>query len=344
MYKNIVLFLVLLLTNNYCHSSNKDPNIYPVAVIGAGAGGTMAAKRASLHNCKTLLFTGAKKQRKQSRGHWVRKVDNIPGLTNYTRTINELRDETLALIANSPFSKKLNVIHDSVLSIEKKDDIFVIYDISGKIYKARHVVLATGIMDEQPHIKGSIKPILKFANKQFIAYCILCDGHRCMGKKTVIIGHSESAAQNALLLHNRYNLPSCSILTNGIKPSITQETLALLKQKNIKVIHEPIVSIVGDGKKGIFEGFSLASKKFVPAEFGFVNLGIRPNNALACSLGAKIDKIGLVKTDENGETSVSNLFVIGDLRSDSMKQIYTAWQHAVDVMQVIDRRERIILP
>lgn len=33
-------------------------------------------------------------------------------------------------------------------------------------------------------------------------------------------------------------------------------------------------------------------------------------------------------------------FVVGDLRANSVKQIYTAWQHAVDVVQVIDRRIR----
>jgi thioredoxin reductase (NADPH) len=72
----------------------------------------------------------------------------------------------------------------------------------------------------------------------------------------------------------------------------------------------------------------------------FVSLGIRPNNQLALQLDAQVDESGLVITDKNGETSVENLFVIGDLRSNSMKQIYTAWQQAVESVQLINRRMR----
>jgi len=57
-------------------------------------------------------------------------------------------------------------------------------------------------------------------------------------------------------------------------------------------------------------------------------------------IGAKVDEKGLVIADGNGETNIPNLFVIGDLRSNSMKQIYTAWRHAVETVQIINRRIR----
>ncbi len=332
-------FLLLILTAS-CSATTEDTQVYPIAIIGAGAGGTMAAKRATLSNRQALLFTGLKKERKRSRGHWVRKVDNIPSLAHYTRTLNQLRDETLAEIAASPFGHNLHVVDDSVLSIEKQDDTFTIYDMSGNSYKARHIILATGIMDEQPHINGTHKTILPFANKQLVAYCILCDGHRCLNKKTVVIGYSETAALNALLLHSRYSPPALTMLTNGFEPTITEETLAKLQEKNINIVKEPITAIVGDAKARILNGFTVESGNTVEAEIGFVTLGIRPNNSLALSLGAEVDEKGLVLTDENSETSVANLFVIGDLRANSLKQIYTAWQHAIDSLQEIDRRIR----
>lgn len=300
----------------------------------------MAAKRAVLNNRETILFTGAKKERKRSRGHWVRKVENIPGLQNYTRTINQLRDETLALIGEGPFSKKLTVVNDSVVAIEKQDDIFHITDMTGKTFKARYVIMATGIMDEQPHIQGSIKPILPFSNKQFTCYCMLCDGHRAIDKNSVLIGHSEDAAQNALVLHHRYGPKTLSILTNGLAHTITPETLSRLDEANIQLIDEPIVELIGDAKARIFSGFRLESGRVVEAEIGFVSLGIRPNNKLALELGAAVDSKGLVETNAQGESSVENLFIVGDLRANSMKQIYTAWQHAVDAIQAIDRRIR----
>lgn len=349
MYKvaRIVITTLCLVSTYFLFSetpTSDEPNtnnkVYPIAIIGSGAGGTMAVKRASLNNRETILFTGAKKQMKSGRGHWVRKVENIPGLEKYTRTINQLREETLALIADSPFAPKLTTVHDSVLSVEKQDDIFIIRDFSGKTYQARYVVMATGMMDEQPHINGSIDPILPFANKQFIAYCMLCDGHRSIHKKTVVIGHSEDAAKNALLLANRYSPATLSLLTNGIPHTISDETLTLLAQNTIQIIEEPIQELVGNAKERLFTGFLLQSGQMLEADIGFVSLGIRPNNQLALALGAKTDEKGLVETDENGESTVENLFIVGDLRANSMKQIYTAWQHAVDAMQVIDRRLR----
>lgn len=128
MYKKaqIVTMALCLLSTFFLFSEtpSNDTKIYPIAIIGSGAGGTMAVKRASLNNRDTILFTGAKKQMKSGRGYWVRKVENIPGLEKYTRTINQLREETLALIADSPFAPKLTTVHDSVLSVEKQDDIF----------------------------------------------------------------------------------------------------------------------------------------------------------------------------------------------------------------------------
>ncbi|MBS0655067.1 MAG: FAD-dependent oxidoreductase, partial [Verrucomicrobia bacterium] len=109
--------------------------------------------------------------------------------------------------------------------------------------------------------------------------------------------------------------------------------------KQIQIAEQPIEKILG-AKKGVLTGFQLSSSKKIDAEIGFVYLGIRPNNGLALQLKAQVDNKGLVVTNEEGESSIPNVFVIGDLRSGSMKQIYTAWQHAVDVVQVIDRRLR----
>jgi thioredoxin reductase (NADPH) len=317
----------------------EENRIYPIAIIGSGAGGTMAAKRAVLNNRQVLLFTGAKKEMKNSRGNWVKKVDNIPGLEKYSRTIVELRDEVLEDIVQGPLKHNLFIIKDSVVSLQKQNDLFQLQDQSGKNYLVRYVVLATGIMDEQPHIGGTIDNILPFANKQTVAYCLLCDGHRSYKKETIVFGHSEDAAKAALLLASRYEPKQVTVLTNGKKPELSAETQAELQTNQIAVIEDEITEVIG-AEKGILEACLLATGEKVKAEMGFVFLGIRPNNKLALGLGANVDPRGLVITNEIGESSISNLFVIGDLRANSPKQIYTAWQHAVDSMQAIDKRIR----
>lgn len=328
--------LLLALMSTLSASSTK---VYPIAIIGAGAGGTMAVKRAVLNNREVLLFTGHKKEMKRSRGYWVRKVENVPGLDKYTRTLVQLKKEVLEELQHGPLKRNLTVVNDSVLSITKQGALFSLVDKTGKSYLARYVIVATGMMDEQPHIQGSIRHILPYANKQTVAYCVLCDGHKSHKKDTVVIGYSEDAAKACLVLEDRYKPTKLTLLTNGKKASFSPETRGQLLAKKIQIDETPIKKILGKSK-GILSGFELESSKKVQAEIGFVMLGVRPNNRLALDLGAAVDEKGLVITDVNGESTVPNLFVIGDLRSGSIKQIYTAWQHAIDALQLIDLRIR----
>lgn len=318
----------------------EERKVYPIAIIGAGAAGSMAVKRAVLNNNKVLLFTGAKQEQKRSRGYWVRKIDNIPGFGKYERAVLELRNESLKELVDSPLSRNLYIIEDSVVILEKKAEYFKLVDGSGRTFYAKYVVMATGIMDEQPHIEGSIRPVLKYANGQTVAYCALCDGHHSFGKKMVVIGHTEAAAKGALLLAEKYQLAGTTILTNGRSPQFTPELLQRMQEKNITILLDPIQEVLGNKEKRQLTGFKLKTEEVIEAQIAFVALGIRPNNQLALQLGAKVDATGLVVTNANGESSVANLFVVGDLRANSMKQVYTAWQHAVESLQLINQRIR----
>ena len=131
-----------------------------------------------------------------------------------------------------------------------------------------------------------------------------------------------------------------TILTNGKCHEFTPELLERIQDKNIRILQTPIWEILGNKAEKQLTGFTLEDGTKVEAEMGFVALGIRPNNELALQLGAQIDADGLVITDSSGESSIPHLFIVGDLRANSMKQIYTAWQHAVDSIQLINRRIR----
>ena len=63
-------------------------------------------------------------------------------------------------------------------------------------------------------------------------------------------------------------------------------------------------------------------------------------NELAKQLGAELDDRGFVKADESGLTSVAGLYVAGDLKANTRKQIYTAWDHAVSAVNAINQKLR----
>jgi thioredoxin reductase (NADPH) len=208
------------------------------------------------------------------------------------------------------------------------------------VHLAKFVILCTGVMDVQPVIKGSIETVFDYANAQTIDYCLICDGHHVLGKKTGVIGSSISAAWVSIMLYERYQPTSLTILTNGETPSFDEDIKKILQAYAITVNTSPIKEILGDEKGKVLRGFELVDGEVVETDITFVSLGMLVYNELALQVGAEVDARGFVKTDETGHTNVNGLYVAGDLKANSKKQIYTAWDEAVNSANAINQKIR----
>ena len=318
--------------------------IHDVAVVGGGSAGAMAAMRVVLNNDECLFFPGSPKDKKRSRAFWVTKVENMPAHLKYNKGIEEPNKESFDWLTSGPFKEKfIWKKNTGVTMITKGEDgIFTLTDHKNEIYQARYVILCTGVMDVQPTILGSIEPIYPYANIQLADYCLRCDGHHVLDKKIAIFGHNSSAAWVGIMLKERYNCPEVTILTNGETPSFDEETTALMKRYHFSVVTEAITEIKGDPKNKILESF-ICRNKVVNADYAFIALGMIVYNELAKSLGANLDQRGFVITDSKGKTNIDGLYVAGDLRANTKKQIYTAWDGAVDSadeINVLIRRKK----
>jgi len=319
--------------------------IYDIAIIGAGAAGSMGALRAVLNNRSSIIFKGSKQSAKRSRAMWVAKVVNMPLMFDRKRAIAESSNETFSWIeSHEYFSQKLSSVNDDIKSIIKNaDGSFTLTDSASNTYLAKYILLATGIMDVQPEIQGSIKPILPFANKGDIDYCIRCDGHKVINKIAATIGHGQTAANVAILLHERYSPPELKIFTNGKEPEWSkEETARLIDIYKIKVVKGEILSLLSDGEKNL-KAFLIkdGEDSYEEAvEIAFPLLGQIAYNQLAKDLGAEITEKGNIKTNEKGETNISGFYVAGDLREGKKYQIYTAWDSAVDSIDDMDLKLR----
>lgn len=316
--------------------------IYDVAVVGGGSAGTMAALRSVLNNDETILFPGSGKDKKRSRAMWVAKVENMPGHLEYKKGIEQPNREQLTwLSTESDLKDRFHWMKNiGVISIKKEGDIFVLTDSKDNVHKANYVIICTGVMDRQPEIQGEITPVFPYANNQSIDYCLRCDGHHIYGKNTGVIGHSNVAAWVAAMLHERYEPPTMNIFTNGEDPEFGDEVLELIDRYGIEVYEGEILNINGDTKAGKLESIEVMGSGIIDVEMTFVSLGMIVYNELAKSLGAEVDDRGFVITNEKGETNIDKLYVAGDLRAGVKKQIYTAWDTAVDSADDINARIR----
>ena len=300
----------------------------------------MAVLRSVLNNDETLFFPGTPKNKKRSRALWVAKVENVPGHLEYKKGIEDPNRESLKWLSEGEFKEKFHWMKNrGVTELTKnEDDLFEIKDSKGESYLAQYVVLCTGMMDVQPHITGNTEAIFPFANAQILDYCLRCDGHHVLGRDTVVIGHGNGAAWVATMLYERYETPSMTVLTHGEKPQFDDEVTKLMKLYGIEVKTEVIVGFDGDSsaKNTRLDALIFEDGSKLKAQMGFISLGSIVYNELAKSLGAEVDGRGFVVTDAKGHSSVQGLYVAGDLRANIKKQIYTAWDTAVDSLDAIN--------
>lgn len=298
--------------------------------------------RGVLNNDEVLFFPGSAKNKKRSRDMWVAKVENMPGYAHYKKGIVDPNKDTIEWIQESEFKEKLVLKQRTGIDKveQNRDETYTLTDTNGETYLTRHVVLCTGIMDVQPHFDGTIDKIFPYANAQTADYCLRCDGHHVLGKHTSIIGTGDGAAWVGIMLKERYNTPSMSILTNGEKTVFSEEVQKLMNLYKIEVFDSKIVDVIGDKKEGVLKGYKFASGRELQSDFTFVSLGTIIYNELALMVGAEADKRGYIVTNEKGMTKSHNFYVAGDIRAGFKKQIYTAWDMAVDTMDDINRKIR----
>lgn len=316
--------------------------IFPVAIIGGGSAGVMAVLRTVLNNTSCVFFSGTALDKKRSRALWVRKIENMPAHFGFKRGIEEPNAEVLHWIGESAFAHCLTWLKNTgVTSIERQSDgLFKIVDSKGDVHQARHVILCTGVMDIQPLINGSIEPIFPFANNQLVDYCLRCDGHHVKDKSSAVIGHTTGAAWVAIMLYERYRPPTMHLLSHGEEFAYDEESRELMDMYGIQRHVSPIKTLLGDAKIGAFEGVILENDSRISLGMAFVSLGMLVYNDLAKQLGAEVDARGFVKADASGLTTVPGFYVAGDVMAGTKKQIYTAWDTAVNAADAINQKLR----
>ncbi len=316
--------------------------IYPLAIVGGGSAGVMAALRCALNNMPFLLLPGAPLDKKRSRALWVRKIENIPGHFGYTRGIEEPNAEALKWIATSPFAGCMDLRRNTGVVRVTRDEagIFLLEDSKGAIHRAHNVLLCTGVMDVQPLIGGKIEPVFPYANAQLVDYCLRCDGHHVKDRPSGVIGHTTGAAWVAIMLHERYAPPAMHLLAHGAPFAIDDDVSELLDMYGVRRHQGEITGFLGDPGTPRLEGVRLADGSEIQLEMIFVSLGMKVYNDLAVGLGAETDVRGFVRADGTGLTSITGLYVAGDLMAGVKKQVYTAWDTAVNAADAVNQKWR----
>ena len=308
---------------------------YDVVVIGGGHAGLQAGLKAAL-----LGYTAAIIDRgpRYSRSYYAPRMDNIPGFPNGISG-HKLLDEQVAAVRASEAVDYFTPARAGVVA-RTEAGYAVTFDWlkQSRVARGRVLILAQGVVDRIPEVRGQIDRIFPWANMALVDFCILCDGHELVGKSVAVIGADAFAARTALdVLHFRPT--SVALLTHG-QPLLATETetdrtslSAALREHAIAVTELEMVDFDEIREKRF--GVKFADGSHQSFDRGFSALGwydMHPSFPRA--LGCRFDAEGYVLTDDDcraiadgsGEP-IPGLYCVGDQRQ-GWNQIPEAWATA----------------
>lgn len=284
--------------------------IYDVIIIGAGPAGMTSSIYASRANLDVLMV-----EKKYPGGQMLStaEIENYTGYENITGP--DLSEKMFE------HSKKFGTdfVFGEIKKVKIENNIKIL-EISGKTYKAKSIIIATGTQARLLGIEGE----KEFTSKG-VSYCAVCDGAFFKGKNVVVIGGGDSAIEESLYLANLVNKVTVVHRRDELRAQKILQDRAF-KKKNIEFCWDSIpVKINGEKKVTGIEVKNVKTNeiKKIEAEGIFIYIGMIPQTEVFKDLNI-LDEKGYVIADENMLTSVEGVFVAGDVRQKEIRQVVTA--------------------
>ncbi|MBI3190642.1 FAD-dependent oxidoreductase [archaeon] len=292
---------------------------FDIVIIGAGVSGLAAAMYAGRMNMKTLVIGSA------PIGGVItttNDVENYPGFKSITGL--ELAEK----IKEHALEYPVKLEEDIVTKVEKISGYFKVSTESKKTYNSKTVLFATGTKHRELNVKGE-----KELANHGVHKCALCDGAFYKDKTVAVIGGSDSAAKEALVLtqwakkvyiiYRGEKIRSEPVNTKRIEEKIRHDKIEIIYKANVKEIkgNKKVESVILDNPcKG---------KNEFPLDAVFIEIGWIPLSDVAKSLGVSTNEKGEIIINRNSETNIPGAFAAGDVTDTRFKQAITGVGEAV---------------
>ncbi|HEY6224077.1 MAG TPA: FAD-dependent oxidoreductase [Gemmatimonadales bacterium] len=290
---------------------------YDLAIIGAGVTGLGAAMYAGRLNLRTIVLgrAGARSAALDVGGTITLTdvVENYPGFIRLTgeELARRLADHARAYPA-------VEISDDWVERVDRDGGCFHL-QLEGRRVQAATLLVATGTRHRELNVPGHDE----FRNKG-VHYCALCDGPLYKGKVVAVVGGSDAAAKEALLLAEHAARVYLIARGSEIKPEPINKT-RVEANPNIAVLTETnVVRIEGNQRMrvAVLDRPYLGDRT-LPLDALFVAIGVVPLADVASSLGVATNQRGEIIIDRDSRTNISGVYAAGDVADRAFKQAIT---------------------
>lgn len=282
-----------------------------VIIIGAGPAGLTAALYAARAGLSVLVFE------KNIYGGQVaitNEVENYPAIERITGV-----DFSINLY-NQVIKHNVEILLEEVTKVDFSNNVKKVFTDVGE-YKAKTVIIANGVTRRKLGCLGEEEFI-----GRGVSYCATCDGAFFKNKDVAVVGGGNTALEDALFLSN-----ICKSVRLLIRSDMVKGEKFLLdtvkNKKNIQIYYNTNVTEIGGDAEvvsfvKVFDKISKEEKK-IDVSGIFIAIGLIPQNTILNNF-IHLDENGYILSNESCTTNAPGVFVAGDTRKKSLRQIVTA--------------------
>lgn len=285
--------------------------IYDTVIVGGGPAGLTAALYLARANKKVIVIE------KKGFGSLAaaHKIENYPGFEDGI-TGEELLDK----MKKQAVKFGAEISEDIFLDLDSMSNPIAVKCMNKK-YIGKSVIISTGIWKGDTH---KFKGESEFLGKG-VSYCATCDGAFYKNMTVAVLGNGEEACEEAIYLTNHAAKVLIFVKENIL--TCEENTKQSIKDNpKIEVVYErELVEIAGSEfvEKIIVKKTDNGIREEYSSDAAFMYLGTKSNIEMFANF-ANINEKGMIITNDKLESYVEGVYIAGDIREKSVRQITTA--------------------
>lgn len=283
--------------------------MYDIIIIGAGPAGLTAAIYACRASKKVLVLEATT---------YGGQIINTLDIDNYPVEPHISGFDFATKLYNQATEMGAEVVFEKAVKINDKGDFKeVITD--EKTYSGKAVIIATGSINRKLGLENEEELV-----GRGVSYCATCDGAFYKNKTVAVVGGGNTALEDALYLADLAQ--KVYLIHRRDEFRGERETVKALEDRdNVEfVLNSNVTKIIADKKVNAIEVTNNSGEaKTITVDGLFVAVGRIPENNEFKDL-IKLDEFGYAISGEDCTTDTAGIFVAGDGRAKSVRQLVTA--------------------
>ena len=283
--------------------------IYDLIIIGGGVAGLGAAVYAARYELNVLIIAG-------NFGGLLQQTHDVENYIGFKKiTAQELTNK---IIDHAKSYKRVTFKEEMVKDIKKLKNSFKIKTPKTE-YEGKSILFATGSFHRTLGVPGEEQ----YRGKG-VSYCGTCDAPLFRNKVVAIVGGSDSAAKEAILLSQFAK--KVYILYRGEKLRAEPINFKnVLANNKIEIIYKTNIKEFAGAQflKHVVLDTEYKGSPELKLDGVFIEIGYIPKTELAEKIGVKLNKKHEIIVDKHSQTNVPGVYSAGDCTDYDFKQAIT---------------------